>query len=1045
MTPPPDPPKPPATPTEYTLVEKPIIDFLGAMTPKYRYIHPSQHESLRPRENEVLFKPLLIDALVQINDIPEGAAQAIYQDLASISDNQRWIEVLRGSYSRKLPGEETHRTIRVIDFDDLTNNDFACTNQLRVQGEVVRKPDVVIYVNGIPLVVIEAKSPLNPSQNTFDAIDQIRMYEGDIPRLFHSNLFNIATNDLTFRFGATGAPREFWGRWRDPWPKTAGDFTDKTEQGLYALLEPARLLDILAHFIVFETRKGKTIKKVCRYQQYRAVNKMVQRVTNGKHRQGLIWHTQGSGKSLTMVFAALKLKFHRGVQSDRLQNPNLLVITDRIDLHDQITKTFAACGIPNPTEVDSIAALSQTVTPGSAGKTILSTIFKFQADDARLKAPTMAQRTAALKELEIPGSDNWILMVDECHRTQEKDLGAFLRASLPDAVRFGFTGTPVKKNDLDTFHNFGAPGERYLDKYGIDDAVADGATVPVKYMSRKTEWHLHDAEVDILFDQWFAGESDEVIEQLKARGVTRGDLARFGPRIRMIATDIWAHYRAHVMPDGFKAQIVAIDRRACVAYKLALDKVIAASLMKTDGLDEEQAKALAEEMSVCVYSGSQHDQEQYPEVYEHQVDADELRETVIPAFLDRAKPLRFVIVCNKLLTGFDAPIEQAMYLDNPLTDHNLLQAIARTNRRCGTTKDHGLIVDYIGVSKKLGEALAAYNDEDVQSAMRDADELLDVLKASHREVMDLVKDVALTGDPKADVKAVIAHLGTEDAWYTFRAKADAFIKAYPALAPDARVLPFKADLQFTGAVLMYGKLEFEKKEQTDWRAYSEKVRAILDEHLDVTGLKMICKLRSISDPGFWDDFGQPEDLKTAAVRKLAELKKITAEKAAKNPAQYEKFSDKIKELIEQFDKGLIDPQQTLFDTEKVAKGIQTEDQAFVSSGLSQRAYGVAKILERYADGEGPGDDTVKEGPDVPYGGGQGKPKSLTALQEVAAEIDALYASDDTAPMYWQDKIQMKKELRRAVRKLVMPLKLPGWKKEIPLDVEHYAVQHYGKP
>ncbi|MCP3911841.1 MAG: DEAD/DEAH box helicase family protein, partial [Actinomycetia bacterium] len=243
----------------------------------------------------------------------------------------------------------------------------------------------------------------------------------------------------TFMYGATEAPSELWSRWRDPWPRDRQEFADETEKGLYALLEPSRLLDVLAHFIVFETRDGVTVKKVCRYQQFRAVNKMVQRVQDGKHRAGLIWHTQGSGKSLTMVFAALKLKFHRGITSERLQNPNLMVLTDRIDLHKQIAKTFEACGLPNPISAKTIKKLRQIVVPGVMGRTVLSTIFKFHWDDPRLKSRVHAQRLAALRELAVEGSENWILMVDEAHRTQEKELGAYVRAILPDAVRFGFT------------------------------------------------------------------------------------------------------------------------------------------------------------------------------------------------------------------------------------------------------------------------------------------------------------------------------------------------------------------------------------------------------------------------------------------------------------------------------------------------------------------------------------------------------------------------------------------------------------------------------
>ena len=1027
-----------SNPNEYTLVEKPILDTLTGQY-GYRYIHPAEHPTLRARENEVLFRPLLVEALVRINGIPRDTAEAIFNDLAGVSDNQRWTEILRGNYSRKIPGEDTHRTIRVIDFDNLDNNDFACTNQLRVQGEVVRKPDVVLYVNGIPLVVIEAKSPINPSQNAFDAIDQVRSAEKEVPRLFHSNLLNIATNDLTLMYGATGAPAEYWSRWRDPWPRKAEDFHDETEKGLYALLEPGRLLDILAHFVVFETRDGVTVKKVCRYQQFRAVNKMVKRVLDGEHHAGLIWHTQGSGKSLTMVFAALKLKFHRGITSDRLQNPNLLVITDRIDLHAQIAGTFEACGLPNPIAAESINELRRTVVPGVSGRTVISTIFKFHWDDPRLKSAVHKHRMDALRDMEVEGSDNWILMVDEAHRTQEKDLGAYLRAVLPNAVRFGFTGTPVKKGDKDTFQNFGAKGEAYLDKYGIDDAVADGATVPIYYQGRMTQWHLHDKEIDVLFDQWFADEPEDKVEELKRRGVTKGDLARFGPRIRLIATDIWAHYRAHIGPDGFKAQVCAIDRRACVAYKLGLDAVIAHTLVKTEGLSPEAAHARATAMSACIYSPGQHDGEQYPELVEHQIPPEDVTPIWVPRFLDPEHPLTFLIVCNKLLTGFDAPIEQAMYLDNPLTDHNLLQAIARTNRRYGTRKDHGLIVDYIGVSKKLSEALAAYRKEDVASAMHDQDELHDKLRATHRAVMAMLAEVPRTDSVKEDVKAVIAMLGTEDQWFIFRAKADAFLKAYTALSPDPRVLPYQTDLKFVGAVLPYGRLHFEHVEETDWKKYSEKIRAMLDEHLDVTGLKTVCKLRSLTDPRFFDDFGQPEDLQTAAVRKLSELKKETSERAAKNPARYEKFSDRIKELIEQFNKGLVDAQAVLDGTEQVAREVLAEDEAHQGTGLNPKAYSIARILEKFklppevvAEPEGEGYDA-------------GGPPRLSPLEQVAQEIDKLYGSDESAPAHWQDKSQLKKELRREIRRLVRPLGLDGWQKQIPLEVEHYAVLHYSKP
>ena len=244
---------------------------------------------------------------------------------------------------------------------------------------------------------------------TGQAFEQIKQYERDIPRLFLSSLYNIISNGIDTLYGATAASSEYWGRWIDPWPKKTTDFTTDLERDLYSLCSPDRVLDILAHFTVFERRDQQIAKKVCRYQQFRAVNKLVQRVADGQHRRGLIWHTQGSGKSLTMVFAVLKLKWHLGLQSDALTSPNILVLTDRVDLDEQITQTFKACGLPNPRPADNKDELRALLHGGSTGLTVLSTIFKFEG----LSTP-------------VANSSDWIVLVDECHRTQEKDLGAFL-------------------------------------------------------------------------------------------------------------------------------------------------------------------------------------------------------------------------------------------------------------------------------------------------------------------------------------------------------------------------------------------------------------------------------------------------------------------------------------------------------------------------------------------------------------------------------------------------------------------------------------------
>jgi type I restriction enzyme R subunit len=346
--------------SEYRLAEKPALDALVAMG--WQALSPAAALSMRVEENRVILKPVLIAALRDLNSIGEADAEAIYADLATLSDNEDWQRKLRGGYSRRLTGENRDSPITLIDFKNPARNQFHVTRQFRVAAQRPRIPDVVLFVNGIPLVVIEAKSPLKATARAEEAFEQIKQYERDIPRLFAPNAFNIVTDGMATLYGATGSPAQFYAPWPDAWPRThkigmGADFPDDLSKDLWCLCEPSRLLDLLAHFIVFEVdpETGRKIKKVCRYQQFRAVNKAVERVAAGEHRKGLIWHTQGSGKSLTMVFLALKLKTHLTLDAPSLANPNILVLTDRIDLDDQISKTFVACGLPNPTQCGSVA------------------------------------------------------------------------------------------------------------------------------------------------------------------------------------------------------------------------------------------------------------------------------------------------------------------------------------------------------------------------------------------------------------------------------------------------------------------------------------------------------------------------------------------------------------------------------------------------------------------------------------------------------------------------------------------------------------------
>lgn len=1010
--------------SEYRLAEKPALDALVSMG--WQMLAPAKALAMREEENRVILKPVLIDALRRLNGIGEVDAEAIYNDLATLSDNEEWQRKLRGGYSRRLTGENRDQSIALIDFKDPSRNAFHVTSQFKVQAQRSRIPDIVLFVNGIPLVVIEAKSPMKGTATGTEAHEQIRQYERDIPRLFYPNAFNIITDGMKTEYGATGSPAQFYGPWPDAWPRIRDDFPDALSKDLWCLCEPSRLLDLLAHFIVFEVdpKRGKKIKKICRYQQFRAVNKAVQRVAQGEHRRGLIWHTQGSGKSLTMVFLALKLKTHLTLDALTLTNPNILVLTDRIDLDDQISKTFVACGLPNPTQCGSVAALREAVNRGGNGQILLSTIFKF----AGSKDP-------------IPNSANWIVLVDECHRTQEKDLGAYLQATLPDAHFYGFTGTPIKSTDKDTYARFSIAGEGYLDKYGIDDAVRDGATVPILYEGRKTDWAINEAEIDILFDRWFVDLPDDKREELKRKGLTLATIAKHPERVRLIALDIWEHFKAVCQPDGYKAQIVAVDREAVILYRAALSAVIAADLTR-GGMDAAEAHAKADAMIACVYSKSQEDDKDSEQAHiqavreglrEHYLD-DDAEKDVKKRFKARGADPRFLIVCDKLLTGFDAPIEHVMYLDKPLKEHNLLQAIARTNRthafadgEGGTIeKPNGRIVDYIGVTNHLDEALQSYRSEDVENAMRDIAILRNDLKEAHARYRAQKRAMKLEGlDEKAAAYAAadMAAQGQEDDWFDLQRLTRTFIKVYGDLSPDPAILDFTAEVKWAATFLRLATQAISKDESLDHRSYTSKIRDMLEQHVHATGLSTTIRLRSITDPQFADDFateGKDEpDLKEAFVRKSAELRRVTRELVDKNPAQYGRFSERVMEIIRRFEEGQLAAADGLRDFEGLTGDIQAEQGAHAELGMDEHAFSILRIMEAIV-------------PEVPH----------ATLQSAAIAIGAIYAdAAATQPAFAHMEAYLR-TLRQQVRRILTDHEI-GETKIIREKVEEFAVHAYG--
>ena len=629
--------------------------------------------------NEVFVEEYARRALIRLNpciaEQPERAEEVLYRlraiVLSARSDglihaNEEFTAWLRGERSMPFGEHNQHVTIRLIDFDDLDQNQYVASTQFTYRaGPAERRADLVLLVNGFPLVLVEAKTPVRQSVSWLDGAKQIHEdYERFVPELFVPNVFSAASEGKELRYGAVGTPLDQWGPWRPDEALAAGGLADlrKTVQSLF---RPEVVLDILAHFTLFATDKRKRkIKVVCRYQQYEGANKIVERVLAGAPRKGLLWHFQGSGKSLLMVFAAQKLRLEPALRA-----PTVIIVVDRIDLDAQISATFHAGDIPNLVKAESREDL-ETLLRQDIRKIIITTIFKF------------AEAGGALNDRE-----NIIVLVDEAHRTQEGDLGMKMRAALPNAFLFGLTGTPINRRDRNTFYAFGAEEDRrgYMSRYGFEESIRDGATLPLHFEPRLVELHIDKDAIDQAYAELTGSLSDLDRDMLAKTAARIRVLIRVPERVEKICADIAAHFQEHVQPNGFKAMVVTFDQESCLVYKEHLDRCLPPE---------------ASEIVISV-SGKEREDARYKPLRRDR----DSEEKLLDRFRDPNDPLQILFVTAKLLTGFDAPILQALYLDKPMKDHTLLQAITRTNRTYGDKKTHGLIVDYLGVFDDVAKSL----------------------------------------------------------------------------------------------------------------------------------------------------------------------------------------------------------------------------------------------------------------------------------------------------------------------------------------------------
>ena len=973
---------------EWEKVERPLLEHLKALgwkTLVWSERQPS-HNVERSSDRDVLLEQRLSDALSRINLDPTGEPwlddariKSAVAELKTQPAGTRLLEanqestrlLLNGTTVAGLDGWHNGRdqTVDYIDWRNWDTNDFLAVSQFAVatpgQAPNIR-PDVTLFVNGIPLVVIEAKPPGNDNGIT-DAIDQLRRYANQrgsasaegAEQLFWTNQLTVATTGERAEAATFSALPEHYMAWKDPHPATVeeiaatlGKSTDRvTQQEILTagMLTPKHLLDIVRHFTLFtESGSGRTVKIVGRYQQYRGVQKAIKRLLSGDtlaedghvdRRGGIIWHTQGSGKSLTMVFLIRAMRNH-----PELRKFKILLITDRLELQRQLQET---AGLSDETvKVARNSAEMRKLLSQPGPGVVMATIQKYNVE--------------AIPET-LNESESILVIVDEAHRSHSATLHASLRNAVPNAARIGFTGTPIimgaRKKTLDIFGG-------YLDQYTLRESEADGSTVPIFYEGRTSDAAVKGAsKMDDLFFRWFSELNDEQRETLQHKYATSAQVLEAPELIEAKAKDILRHYISTVMPDGFKGMVVATSRKACVRYQHALtkarDELVAeleqyqsdALTRPEDAVDSAQSldsdesfmnaavgqiEMIRELDFAAVISYADHNDPphyaQWTDNQNHQASVNDFKLPLGPS-TKGSSSLALLIVNSMLLTGFDAPQAQVIYLDRMIQEAELLQAVARVNRTAPKKSD-GLVVDYYGLSSQLTQALAAYMsaageiDPDADAALRPLTHEIDKLEPQRQRVRQIFVQRGVE-PTENDVDACVHLLADEKLRTDFDVALRTFMGTLNTVLPRPAALPFIGDLKLFGEIQVQTRRHYRDTPDGDFdpRKYQEKIRRLIDEHITVLDLSRKIPPVRINDAAFAAQVNAINSDRTKASEMEHALRHHIREHIDEDPSYYSKLSKRTDEILsrleERWDQIALEFEDLISD---IKRGPTDEDQ-----------------------------------------------------------------------------------------------------------------------
>ncbi len=958
-------------------IEKQFIEKLKEIGWKYVPAGKLQRNSLE----DVLLEQNLKDSLLRINKsayIPmEEITRKIYEFKMLPTTEEGCKKVLRFLKSEeKIEDKKEHilKTFHFIDYEDITNNEFIVTNQsVYVSGNKEIRNDIILYVNGIPLVNIELKSPESNRKSWFNAVEDILTYKNKIPELYKYVQIGIAADIVTKYFPVIPWSDEFpkvyeWKTIKDE--NTETDFKPVSANtsnpfDIIEMLKPGRLLDILRYYLFIREERGKKTKVICRYMQYRASEKIINRVIDRikgetEKQRGLIWHWQGSGKTLTMIFAANKL-----YQMREMANPTIFFIVDREELENQLYDEFTCLDLFSDIEkINSIASLKRVLKHDNySGKRgiFLTLIHKFNPEELQNfeiemeKIGKEIEKTGLNKATTIDKRKNVVCLIDEAHRTQYGILAAQMKNIFRNGNLFAFTGTPISNKERNTYIEFEYGDKLYLDRYFMEDSIRDGYTLKIAYQPRLVkEVHLNKESIKIFYEQDDVDEIGEEIKkdiekEIKEKLNEINVILENPEKIKIVANDIAKHFKENL--DGkFKAVVVAASRKACCRYKEALDKYF----------DEDETEIV---MSMGPKETEREIAKQYNRITSkyNEKDISVIKKKIIDKFKEdvNTNP-KILIVTEMLITGFDAPLLQTIYLHKALKNHRLLQAIARTNRPY-IEKEAGLVIDYVGVLDDLNEAFKAYLENDRDKILYDMEKFEKEFEQIIEYINNLFAGITNYTDfsPLHFIKIIKFFSSKDRLQNEFEEKYRRARRLYEILGSSEIKIKYLKEYKWITAFYFYLKKNFSQSEKIYYiNKYFKRTLEEIYKDTKIKGLDIFERIE-YDESRLQEIFSKMPDTESKAANMLFSLNKVALVDKTKNPI-YEELVEKVRRLIKEWQDNVKNYIQIIREAELILKEKELLEFKQKQLGFNNIEYAIFLQLKKQGLNEDEAVEAIKE-------------------------------------------------------------------------------------